>query len=356
MTDQEILELQEKHTQILAECQVKLSSITAIAITATQKETEINALNAKLQELKGQAEAGTMSITALLQEATNLKNQIDQNFSKSSETIAALAAKQSELDAHYNSFLVKPSESEPSKLEKVNSVYQKVMENGDSTDKVNAKMKELEQTLFGDKDKSIVGIKDLILGYESEIKAKKGDWEAKYTALIEKIESLLPGATSTGLAKAYQDQALKYQNPYWVWSTVFITITLGMIAFAVGSLHDSTTISDAIIRIISRLPFFVPAIWLAIFASKQQSQNRRLQEEYAYKESLSKSYEGYKREIEKLPASAEKNKMIEKLLGAMVTMAEYNPSQTLQMRQHNDRPPILADIFKRNSKPEPENK
>jgi hypothetical protein len=41
-------------------------------------------------------------------------------------------------------------------------------------------------------------------------------------------------------------------------------------------------------------------VWLAFFASKQQAQNKRLQEEYAHREAMSKSFAGYKREAEKL--------------------------------------------------------
>ncbi len=352
MSEQEILELQQKNTQILAECQIKLEGITAIATNATQKEADINALNTRMVELKAQAESGNGSISALIQEAQNLKAQIETHYQKAVEVMSSLTTKQQELETQYNGFVTKPSENEPSKIEKVNTTYQKVIEAGEGAEKVTAKMKEAETVVFGDKEKNVTGIKAAIESYELEIKGKKTEWENSYKAMIEKIEGLLPGATSTGLAKAYQDQGLKYKTPYWLWSAVFLAMTSGMIAFAIYSLKDATSISDAFIKIITRVPFFVPAIWLAVFSSKQQSQSRRLQEEYAYKETLAKSYEGYKREIEKLPTSAEKNKMLEKLLSAMVTMAEFNPSQTLQMRHHNDKPPILTDLFKKGSKPD----
>lgn len=352
MTEQEIKDLQDKYAKILSDCQTKLNTISNIAINATSKENDINLLNTRISELKGHAESGHGSITSLLQEVQNTKSQIDGHLQKISETVGTVTSKQQELDNHYNSFLAKPSEREFSKLEKINSTYQKIIEDGENSDKISSKLKEYNTALFGNSDTKTPGLKTTIENYELEIKNKKAEWENSYKALIEKIEGLLPGATSIGLAKAYQDQGRKYRIPYWLWSTIFILMTSGMIVFAIYSLHDSTSIADAFIKIISRIPFFVPAIWLAVFSSKQQSQSRRLQEEYAYKETLAKSYEGYKREIEKLPASTEKNKMLEKLLGTIVNMAEYNPSQTLQMRHHNDRPPILSDLFRKSSKPE----
>ena len=43
------------------------------------------------------------------------------------------------------------------------------------------------------------------------------------------------------------------------------------------------TLNEALIALLKDLPFFIPTIWLAAYASKQQSQNKRLQQEYALK-------------------------------------------------------------------------
>jgi hypothetical protein len=281
----------------------------------------------------------------LIQEAQNLKTQIDEHAKKTSEIVINITSKQQELDNHYNGFIAKPNEQEPSKLEKITTTYQKLIENGENAEKINAKFKEYENIIFGNKETKTAGLKDIIEGYETDIKKKKSEWEESCNTLFKKIEGLLPGATSTGLASAYQEQGKKYKQPYWLWSIAFLLVTIGMIIFSICTLHDATTVQDALIKIISRTPFFVPAIWLAVFASKQQSQNRRLQEEYAHKETLSKSYESYKRELEKLPESPEKIKLLEKLLEAMVNMVNDNPSHTLQMRHHNDRPPVILDLF-----------
>ncbi len=141
--------------------------------------------------------------------------------------------------------------------------------------------------------------KEKIVKHEADIAEYRKKWEAKYDSLFEKIEGLLPGATSIGLSKAYQEQVAKYKQLYNLWSALFIVI---MICLGCSFMTDILSLSKSFNRfptfletvnlILERAPIFVPSIWLAIFVSKQQSQ--KLRKEYVYKETLAKSYESYK--------------------------------------------------------------
>lgn len=102
---------------------------------------------------------------------------------------------------------------------------------------------------------------------------------------------------------------------------------------------------DSLRHILARLPFFIPAVWLAIFASKQQSQNKRLQQEYIYKETLAKYYEAYKREIDQLPDGDEKKLLQQRLITSMVEMCGYNPSLTLEHKSQEDKLPMPGSGF-----------
>ena len=51
-------------------------------------------------------------------------------------------------------------------------------------------------------------------------------------------------------------------------------------------------------ELLTRIPFFFALLWLAKFSSKQYRQNKRLEQEYAHKEVVAKSYQGYKKEFE----------------------------------------------------------
>ena len=137
-------------------------------------------------------------------------------------------------------------------------------------------------------------------------------WGKTYESMKTTIESLLPGATSAGLAKAFYDQKNTYQLFIWLWSGIFVVVVLAMIAFGVYffSIDPQVTFKNTLLHILARLPFFIPAVWLAIFAAKKQNQNMRLQQEYSYKESLAKSYEANRREVDSLPDGDEKMELL----------------------------------------------
>ena len=95
------------------------------------------------------------------------------------------------------------------------------------------------------------------------------------------------------------------------------------------------------------MPFFIPTIWLAVFASKQQSQYKRLQQEYVFKEINAKSFYGHKRQIEELMKSGVDDKeLLLKLVTQLVIITSQNPSDTLDNKAHNDSPPIFKLLEK----------
>lgn len=309
-------------------------------------ELEVAELTAKRDSLKLEIESFEKEIEESIVGMPAIKQLISSNTSKLNETIAELDESVNKIDS-LNNLLYKLEEGkDKSKLELVKVAYQEIIECQNSIRDSLAEITNFEYSIFGDEEKKVIGIKQRIDEFEVSFKKKDIKWQENFETLFDRIEGLLPGATSTGLAKAYQDQRESYDKPYWLWSVVFVGTMIGMVIFAILTITEVKTVDEAFIRIVSRLPFFIPAFWLAIFASKQQSQNKRLQQEYAFKEALSKSYEADKREIEKLPESEERNQLSIKLLDAVIEMANNNPSETLHSAAHNDHPPSVLDLFK----------
>jgi len=263
------------------------------------------------------------------------------------EEVSSLKAELNDVTELYNDFVKKPSTAVPSKAEKLNETFEKVTEYNTEISEIETKVQEFETKVFGKTTEDKEALKFKITELKSELEELHSDWEEKYGTLSTKIEALLPGATSAGLAKSYHDQKKSYKTPNTLWSIVFIGTMIGMVWYAVTTIKDSETVGGAFMNILARAPFFVPTIWLALFASKQQSQNRRLEQEYAHKESLAKSYEGYKREIAKLPESSDKEEIMEKLVASLIDASSYNPSETLEKKSHNDSPPLLSSLMNR---------
>lgn len=261
------------------------------------------------------------------------------------EEVSSLKAELNDITELYNDFVKKPSTAVPSKAEKLNETFEKITEYNTEISEIETKVKEFDTKVFGKTTEDKEALKFKITELKSELEKLHSDWDEKYDTLATMIEALLPGATSAGLAKSYYDQKKSYKVPNILWSIVFIGTMIGMVCYAVTTVKDSETVGGAFMNIFARAPFFVPTIWLALFASRQQSQNRRLEQEYAHKESLAKSYEGYKREIVKLPESPSKDVIMEKLVASIIDASSYNPSETLEKKSHNDSPPLLGSLM-----------
>ena len=163
----------------------------------------------------------------------------------------------------------------------------------------------------------------------------------KYNAIHTRIEALLPGATSAGLATAYRALTRSFSakiktNTRFFYAAVLaipiIAVFFSVESFAIWPLSVSFTpikSYDELLRIsLAKIPFVVPLVWLAIFASMRRSQYERLQQEYAHKEALAKSYESYKRQLDALQVP-DVDSLKKELIARAVDALAFNASTTL---------------------------
>ena len=126
-------------------------------------------------------------------------------------------------------------------------------------------------------------------------------------ATVEQIEDAYSAATTKGLGQAFQQRATALSWSMWIW--VFgLALALAAGAYigtlrvqAVQTLIDKNA-DSAYLWIQSILAFFSVAapVWFAWIATKQIGQRFRLAEDYGFKASVARAYEGYRREAIKL--------------------------------------------------------
>lgn len=223
---------------------------------------------------------------------------------------------------------------------------------------IQAEIEATHEKIFGKKDAEGKQVKGYLQETEElkiQIASFLAEQETKFSAQFTEIEGLLPGATSAGLAEAYQLQKKSYKWPILIWSAIFGVAIIAMAGFSIYLLYKqlnlanqpTPSLTDALISLLKELPFFIPTIWLASYASKQQSQYKRLQEEYAFKETNAKSFHGHKMQIEQLMKDGGTDKiLLEQLVAQLVIITSYNPSQTLDNKTHEDSPPIFKLVEK----------
>lgn len=228
-------------------------------------------------------------------------------------------------------------------------------------------------TVFGEKDSETDlrsgGLKEELNRKLEELSNFKDEQEEVHQTLKNQIESFLPGATSAGLATAYHDERSKFTGPANHWNLIFMSVvaTIFIVAFfsfaefgidAKGihfSLSKTSGFVESFNSLIHRIPLYAPLVWLAIYAGKRRSEYQRLEQEYAHKESLSKSYIGYKNQIDKL--DIDKDDLSVKLLNAIIDSTSKNASETLG-KHSSDTPSqealgafskILDKVFEKNT-------
>lgn len=144
-----------------------------------------------------------------------------------------------------------------------------------------------------------------VMAYETNLNTL----HAEFTSMKDKVERLLPGATSTGLASAFANQRKHYASEREKWAKVMV-LGLGFLTLTVvvvGVMLPSGAADDwgAILRhFCQRFPYLVAPLWISGYAGHHHKLATRMEEEYASKETISTSFEGYKREMSADPEAA----------------------------------------------------
>jgi hypothetical protein len=212
-------------------------------------------------------------------------------------------------------------------------------------------------TTMSDVTESAKNSQTRVAAYETELEKL----HTEFSKLHEKIEALLPGATSAGLASAFRDQKARFTGPQKMWQWTFIiaiALLLGVGALDLPNLVKAppTSWDVTLTHVLSRLPLAVPLIWLALYAGRQYMLAVRLQEDYAYKEAVSTSFEGFRREMAGMPFTGEQVSPLLSLCGSVLKTLGQRPGR-LYDGKHDDVTPLtpLKGIMKELRPPKTDN-
>ena len=160
---------------------------------------------------------------------------------------------------------------------------------------------------------------------EATAKAKErffDETEEQIKALLEKSKAVLATATSSGLAGAFYDRKKELQTIGWIWTGGLICALVGAIfaiwwradqLFALLDRANEIGTFTLIANFVISIGFIGAPVWLAWLATKQVGYYFRLSEDYAFKASVSASYEGFMEEARRHDAEFEK-KVLESTL------------------------------------------
>jgi hypothetical protein len=156
--------------------------------------------------------------------------------------------------------------------------------------------------------------------------------------VIQQSKEALQMATTKGLAGAFDQRAkeLKMSMRYWVGLLILALGIGGWLGYEkmqdfLQLIKDSKATSDFIwIYMILALASFGAPLWFAWLASKQIGQRFKLAEDYAFKASVAKAYEGYKTEAARLDKDFEA-----RLFSSALTRLEEAPLRFMNNTEHS---------------------
>lgn len=155
--------------------------------------------------------------------------------------------------------------------------------------------------------------------------------------LVAQCEEAYRITTTKGLAAAFDQRAAKLSLTMWVWvGGLLISLTVGVIIGANRFEALAKTLQtinpqwgiiwmDIVLSIVA----LAAPVWFAWLATKQINQRFRLSEDYAFKASVAKAYEGYRREAARIDEAFEA-----RLFSSALTRLEEAPLRLVENDNH----------------------
>ncbi len=129
----------------------------------------------------------------------------------------------------------------------------------------------------------------------------------KAELVMKKIDAAYGAATTQGLAQSFDDKATELNRSMGIWTLVLcgallIGVLVGQDRFPqlIKALEGNPNWGVVATHMLIGALSLAPGVWLAWLATKQIGQRFRLAEDYGYKASLAKAYEGYRAQAEGL--------------------------------------------------------
>lgn len=156
-------------------------------------------------------------------------------------------------------------------------------------------------------------------------------------SVLERCETAYSAATSVGLAAAFTERSGALSKSMWIWVAGLVVALVAGSYFGSSQLHTlsellkqpDVTTSVVILNLLLSLLFVGAPVWFGWLATKQIGQRFRLAEDYAFKASISRAYEGFRREAARVDKDMEA-----RLLASALTRLDELPLRLIETDSH----------------------
>ena len=323
---------------------IKATKVDSIVLKEEQEElkakyeSDNNILLSNISTIKAFLEAHP-DLDDTLQSIVDLSTDIESNYKKSTASLNAINTQRKEIGGFYDElfgYISKDDEGDEihveGKKESLDEVYSELAHN----------ISIIESDVL-----------NISRNYKEKYESFEKNHTSKYSSILKEIESLLPNALTAGLSAAFstkkRDEAvnsIELQKRFNLGIWLMIGVSVIPIIISSIFIFQGKSFEDVIFKlpriILSILPMYIPILWLTYSANKKLNLSKRLMEEYAHKEVLSKTYEGLSKQIAGLDNAEQTAELKFRLLSAFLQVASENPGKLISNYETSDHPVMDA--------------
>lgn len=308
-------EIEQKHNEIIE---------NANAISTEQ--IKIQSVQSQVNNALTNAQNSENQIKLLESNSTTSLNKINDMLSKSTE----LKTEISDLYDDVFGYETESGEHEEGLKEELDNTYNELSEN----------MKILSQNfILLKKDK------------EDELNKVISEAREKHEAIVAEIRSHLPDGVAAGLAGAYNEKKETETQTMEEAYKKFDSLLKWMVGVAVLPflvyviwLFNGKPLEEIIKAIpnmtFAVLPLYAPLVWLGIHLNKKINLSKKLIEEYAYKEAISKAVTGISEQIKLIKDEKTSQEIYENLIRLVISASADNPGKCITEYNKCDNPVV----------------
>lgn len=295
------VESQRQFTAAFTDAQAKLDEITAAATQAVAAKTQITDTQAVIA-------AKSDHIQKAQEHADKVRADLDRALTAATQQVTAAEAQKAS------------AQTAADEVAELLADVQKAKSIADADGAAVAKAQKAAEdsavVAKGLADKSAT-VEARVADYEKRL----AELEAQCANQLKTIVGLLPGATSAGLAHAFDERRQTFLKPQGRWQWVFIGSVAAIVLLAVTGLWHVyqagvTPTYDELIRLwLSRLPVAGALVWLALHASHEAALAKRLEEDYGYKSAIASCFEGFQKQMSEVEQGGDANSPLAMLCG-----------------------------------------
>ncbi|AZQ55989.1 hypothetical protein [Burkholderia cenocepacia] len=226
-------------------------------------------------------------------------------------------------------------------IEQLQSMADSILRAYAAADRLPADLQELEESRLKVQEIAALAAEDgtgirNLFGQSHRSATALDSREKDAERIIQKCETALRASTAVGLAGAFHDRAESLRASITPWVLALVAALSAGAVVGGWQLHQlaesiqaSTPPTIVWTRLIVSILSVGGPVWFAWLSTKQIGQRFRLSEDYAYKASISKAYEGYRREAVDLDEDFQK-----RLFSTALTRLDEQPLRFVESETH----------------------